>query len=643
MQRRIVSSRQRSHEILEELRLGGRPSTPSPDSDGLQQRHRTATQLIQAFWNVLAGQRGQLGLALVLGSIATLLSFVPPAATKLVIDNVIGAEPLPAMLRSVPGLNRDHPEQLLAGILVIAFVFSSLFLVFQLYGRWIATLVTKRVLTKLRRDCFDHAIRLPLHRVQALKSGGTSSLLRDDTGGVAELVFGLIYNPWRSLLQLVGSLVILAIVDWRLLLGACVLIPVLFLTHRTWIGRIRPMYRASRRSRQQMAGQSTETFGGIRVVRAFGRQASETLRFILSNNLVIRQELHVWWSSRMVEVAWGMLIPAASSALLWYGGSEVLAGRLSLGELMMFLVYLTMLLKPLAVLADNAATFQNNLSALDRVLDLLDEPQEMAAASGDLPLDLHRARGELILEDVGFHYPGHETPVLQEISLHVRPGQIVALVGTSGAGKTTLTNLIARFYNPTSGRILLDGVDISGYDIENYRRILGIVEQDVFLFDGTIGENIAFGRPSATDEEIIEAARAANATEFIERLPKQYDTRIGERGVKLSGGQRQRLAIARAILADPKLLILDEATSNLDSESELLIQQSLASLMSHRTCFVIAHRLSTIRHADQIVVLERGRVVEVGTHADLLQRASRYRRMLELQASHESYADLATI
>lgn len=290
-----------------------------------------------------------------------------------------------------------------------------------------------------------------------------------------------------------------------------------------------------------------------------------------------------------------------------------------------------MLLEPLAALASSATQLQNSLSGLDRVLDLLDEDREMVPTPDSIRVNSETVRGEIDFSGVTFTYPGTDSPALSDVSLNVKAGQTVALVGPSGAGKTTLSNLVARFYDPQVGEVRLDGVPLTDYDVESFRNLLGVVEQDVFLFDGTIGDNISYARRDATAEQLRHAAEAANAAEFIDRMPNGMETVIGERGVRLSGGQRQRLAIARAILADPKLLILDEATSNLDTDSEQLIQRSLTDLMDGRTSFVIAHRLSTIAAADLICVIEHGRITQTGNHEQLMASGGKYRAMVEQQ------------
>ena len=602
----------------------------SGDVRSAKDRVRSAWQLVWEFLRLLSPFSTQIIWILISVTISTLIGLLPPAGTKFIIDYGLSGKAVPQKwLELIPSL--ANPRQLLMLTVIAVAAVSLIKIIVHVWGRWYATKISKQIQLNLRRHVFEHAIRLPLHRIQEIRSGGVASILREDGGSVGELVFGMLFNPWRAVIQLIGTLVILTWVDWTMLLGAVVLLPTVFITHRAWINSIRPQFRVIRKQREQIDAGATEAFAGMRIVRAFSRQKREAARFTTENNLMARQELYAWWWMRIVEMVWETLIPLASAGLLFYGGWRVLDGHMSVGDLMMFLVYLLMLLEPLATLAQSATQFQNSLSGLDRVLDLLQEPREMPSNAHSVTVVREQIIGDVEFESVSFTYPGTDSPALKSVNLKVKAGQTVALVGPSGAGKTTLSNLVARFYDPCSGRVTLDGRDLRDYNVESFRSLLGVVEQDVFLFDGTIGQNIAYARRDASNDEVRAAAQVANALEFIDKMPDGLRTVIGERGVRLSGGQRQRLAIARAILADPKLLILDEATSNLDTESEQLIQQSLGELMRGRTCFVIAHRLSTIASADLIVVMENGQISQTGSHAELMMRGGKYRAMVEQQ------------
>jgi ATP-binding cassette subfamily B protein len=635
------SSRRRYRDYLRRFEEGRRKARAEKTAvtwhgEKSTKRNRSFATLFREFMRLAWPYRARIGFSLCTLTVSTVLGLVSPAATKVVIDNVLSGKPLEGRWADALGPLATSPQALLAWIAGIVVTISAVSVLVGIAGRYATTRTVKVLQTSMRRRAFAHAMRLPLHRVQGLRTGGVGAIIREDAGGVAELVFALIYNPWRAIIQLLGILAILAATDWRLLLGAVLLFPAVTLTHRTWIGRLRPLFRDVRAQVGEVDSTATEAFSGIRVVRGFARPKFEGIRHGTSLDLLARQEVLTWWWSRTVEIAWQLLIPVASAGLLWYGGSQVIAGRITTGELIMFLTYLVMLLGPLEALAQSATGLQTHLAGLDRTLDFLAEPAEMPDRPGAVRLERAQVAGAIELRDLHYRYPGRPTDVLAGISFATRPGEMTALVGASGAGKTTLCNLVARFFDPTEGSVLLDGRDLRDIELASFRRILGIVEQDVFLFDGTVADNIRYADPAASMERVQAAARAASAHAFIEAMPEGYATAIGERGVRLSGGQRQRIAIARALLADPRILILDEATSNLDTESERAIQEALQELMRGRTSFVIAHRLSTIMHADRIVVLKDGRIEEIGTHAELMEKSGTYRQMVLVQTAPPS-------
>jgi ATP-binding cassette, subfamily B, bacterial len=651
------SSHRRYLEYVKARREAARKKKPAAESEAPDQltsdekyrkkaaRQRSFWSLFREFWALLQGRRALVFAALLTLTISAVMVPIVPACTKIAFDYIIAKEPgptaIPTWLPRADFLrnpaNRVTLLWLIGGFMVSITLVRILI---GMWGRWQMTLLTKRLQMALRRRVFEHAVRLPLHRIHHIKSGGAASILREDAGGAAELLFHIIYNPWNAIVQLATTLTVLAWVDWRMLLGGIVLIPIVWLTHKTWIARIRPLYRDIKLTRTQIDAHATEAFGGIRIVRGFDRAKGEAGRFTRSTHFMGRQEILTWWWSRGIDIAWNLMIPVAVTAVLIYGGRAVIRGQLTIGDVMMFTALMMGLLGPLELLAGSATAMQTNLASFDRILDIMKEPPEFAGTTPEIGVT-RDTPGRITLRDVSFAYPRPEPKkgeapiapeeVLKHISLDVAPGETIALVGPSGSGKTTFCNLIARFYDPTRGTVELDGIDLRKIDVNSYRRLLGIVEQDVFLFDGSVAENIGYGRRGASRDQIADAARAANAEGFIQKLERAYDTLIGERGVRLSGGQKQRLAIARALLADPRILILDEATSNLDTESERLIQKSLSRLMQGRTCFVIAHRLSTIRHADRIVVLEDGRIIETGTHDELLETGGRYAEFLRVQ------------
>jgi len=481
----------------------------------------------------------------------------------------------------------------------------------------------------LRRSLFDRFLRLPLPKLWEMKTGGILSRLTGDVDTTTGLLQMAIISPALSVLRLVFAVGILFALNWRLALAALTVIPGAMAISFIAARRIRPIYRSIRKDAEQIDGRVGETFSGIRVVRGFGQEVLELLTFLRGRHTVVRKELFAHRRELVLWTSWGLLVSGVNVVIVWYGGQLTVAGAASIGDIMAFQWYSFLLLNPVWSIVNSFSELQRSLAATERVFNVLSMEEEKPDKPGaaDAPIDVKEIR----FERVGFEYRVGR-PVLHDLDITVPGGTVVALVGRSGAGKTTVTDLVARFHDPTTGRILLNGVDVREFRLRTYRELMAIVQQEVFLFDGSVRENIAYGRHDATNAEIEDAAKRANAEEFIVRLPNGYETSIGERGVKLSGGQQQRLAIARAILADPRILILDEATSNLDTESEQLIQAAMGALLKDRTTFVIAHRLSTIRRADLILLLEDGRIIERGTHESLLRAGGVYAEMVRRQA-----------
>jgi ATP-binding cassette subfamily B protein/subfamily B ATP-binding cassette protein MsbA len=498
-------------------------------------------------------------------------------------------------------------------------------------------LLNTRMMLTLRRAMYHRMLHLPLPTLWDMKTGGILSRLTGDVDTTTGLFQMAVLSPATSLIRLAIATAVLISLNWRLAVTALALVPGVVVMSFVFARRVRPIYRTMRKDAEEIDGRVGETFSGIRVVRAFRRETAELLDYMRGRHTVLRKEMFAHRRELVLWTSWSLLLGIVNVVIVWYGGWLNVRGRASVGDIMAFQWYTFLLLNPVWTIVNSFSELQRSLAAMERVFDVLameaDKPDRPNA--GDAPSIVREIR----FEDVEFEYrPGR--PVVRDLNVTVRGGTVVALVGRSGAGKTTVTDLVARFHDPVRGRILLNDVDIRDLRLQSYRDLLAIVQQEVFLFDGSVRDNIAYGRYDATDADIELAARRANAHEFIVELPDGYETFIGERGVKLSGGQQQRLAIARAFLKGPQILILDEATSNLDTESEQLIQASMGSLLTGRTTFVIAHRLSTVRRADVILLMEDGSITERGSHEELMAARGKYYEMVMRQM--EAAADEST-
>lgn len=547
---------------------------------------------------------------------------VLPASTKWLIDDVI---------------NKHQPGQLVP--LVLKVLLATLaqgvisFLLTQLLSK-----DAQRVIAEMRRRVQTHVGRLSLSYYDANKTGALVSRIMNDVEGLRNLIGTGLIEFCGGVMTAVLALVWMLHINMQMTIVALFFLAALMLVLGRTLKVIRPVFRERSVITAEVTGRLTESLGGVRVVKGYHAEEREAGVFSGGVQRLLDNVLKTLTTISLMGLSSSVTLGVVGAAVMFIGARQIFAGNMTTGGLFSYTMFLGFLMAPVAQIASIGTQITEALAGLDRTREVLDESRE--DADPERTIMLPEIHGAINFEHVDFAYePGK--PVLEDVSFESQPGTVTALVGSSGSGKSTIIGLVAAFYKPISGQVTVDGFDLSKVRLDSYRPALGVVLQDSFLFDGSIKENIAFSRPGATEQELLEACRIAHVDEFAERFKDKYDTIIGERGVKLSGGQRQRVSIARAVLADPKILILDEATSSLDSESEAYIQQGLKYLMQGRTTFVIAHRLSTIRQADQILVVEAGKIVERGKHTELLTLQGRYHDLYTRQHGLEENLFLA--
>jgi ABC-type multidrug transport system fused ATPase/permease subunit len=603
-----------------------RPSLMATEKDAgatsKLKKTKNAWKNLPHVWALIKPRRGILAAGLLLMAVNRVSGLILPASTKYLVDDVIG---------------KHHIRLLTPIVLAVlaATVIQGLtsFTLTQLLSK-----SAQKMIADLRRQVQAHIGKLSISFYDSNKTGVLVSRIMSDVEGVRNLIGTGLVEFVGGLMTGVLALVVLLRISVTMTLIAFSVLLVFGVGLNKAFTTIRPIFRARPKITAEVTGRLTESLGGVRVVKGYHAEAREEKIFSAGVQRLLDNVLKTLTATSIMSLSAAALMGLVSAVVMFMGAHRILAGTMTLGTFLTYSIFLGLLVAPVFQIVAIGTQITEAITGLERTREILDEKIEDEAPGRVVKLP--RISGQIVMEDVSFAYDSRKE-VLHDINFRAEPGTVTALVGPSGAGKSTIIGLIAAFYVPSSGRVLVDGIDLSTVKLDSYRTQLGVVLQETFLFDGTIRENVAFARPDASEAEILAACRIARVDEFAEAFENKYGTVVGERGVKLSGGQKQRVSIARAILADPRILILDEATSSLDSESEALIQEGLRYLMRGRTTFVIAHRLSTIRRADQILVVEAGRIIERGTHTSLYAAGGRYYDLYTKQHSVEENLFLA--